>query len=77
MYFSNFVPSRLTVNYVCIISESSYPSTALVTLPHISVTKATVTNLVEENKGRAVFSEHEIQVDLEAFGIATIRIRTD
>ncbi|MHC4436076.1 MAG: hypothetical protein ACYS3S_01860 [Planctomycetota bacterium] len=46
-------------------------------MPHISVTKATVTNLVEENKGRAVFSEHEIQVDLEAFGIATIRIRTD
>jgi len=60
-----------------LIETQGNATTALVTLPHISVTKATITNLVEENKARAVFSEHEIQVDLEAFGIATIRIQTD
>jgi len=60
-----------------LIETQGKATTATVALPHISVAKATLTNLVEENKGRAVFSEHEIQVNLEAFGIATIRIQTD
>jgi hypothetical protein len=60
-----------------LIETQGKVTTALVTLPHISVIEATVTNLVEENKARAVFSEHQIQVNLEAFGIATIRIQTD
>lgn len=60
-----------------LIETQGERTTASVTLPHFSVTKATVTNLVEENKGRAAFSEHQIQVDLEAFGITTIRVQTD
>ncbi len=60
-----------------LIETQGEPTTASVTLPHISVTEATVTNLVEENKARAVFTEHEIRVDLKAFGITTIHIETD
>ncbi|MFC1604064.1 glycoside hydrolase family 38 C-terminal domain-containing protein [Planctomycetota bacterium] len=60
-----------------LIETQGEPTTALVTLPHISVTEATVTNLVEENKARTAFTEHEVRVDLKAFGITTIRIETD
>ena len=60
-----------------LIETQGEPTTALVTLPHIAVARATVTNLVEENQGRAVFTEHQVQVNLKAFGIATIRIETD
>ncbi|TKJ33431.1 MAG: hypothetical protein CEE38_20740 [Planctomycetes bacterium B3_Pla] len=59
-----------------LIETQGKPTTASVTLPHISVTEATITNLVEANKARVVFTEHEIQVELKAFGIATIRIET-
>ena len=60
-----------------LIETQGKATTASVTLPHIAVAEAMVTNLVEENKGRAVFTEHEIQVNLKAFGITTIRIKTD
>jgi len=60
-----------------LIETQGKATTASVTLPHIAVAEAMVTNLVEENRGRAVFTEHEIQVDLKAFGIITIRIKTD
>ena len=60
-----------------LIETQGEPTTATVRLPHIKVAKATVTNLVEENQHRAVFTEHEIQVSLKAFGITTIRIETD
>jgi hypothetical protein len=62
---------------VRLIETQGKATTALVTLPHITVAEAMVTNLVEENKGRAVYTEHEIQVDLEAFGITAVRIKTD
>ena len=48
-----------------------------VMLPHITVAKAMITNLVEEDEEQAVFTKHEIQVKLEAFGISTIRIEAD
>jgi len=60
-----------------LIETQGEPTTAVVRLPHIAVTRATVTNLVEANESRAVFTEHEIQVSLKAFGITTIRIETD
>ena len=60
-----------------LIETQGKATTASVTLPHIAVAEAVVTNLVEENKGRAAFTEHEIQVNLKAFGITTIRIKTD
>jgi hypothetical protein len=60
-----------------LIETQGKATTATVALPHISVAQAILTNLVEENQGRAVFSEHQIQVELEAFGIATIHIRME
>jgi alpha-mannosidase len=60
-----------------LIETQGNATTATVTLPHIAVTDAKVTNLVEQNKSRAFFTEHEIQTNLEAFGIKTIRIKTD
>jgi hypothetical protein len=60
-----------------LIETQGKKTTASVTLPHIEVAKAIITNLVEENEGQAVFTKNEIQVELEAFGISTIRIETD
>jgi len=60
-----------------LIETQGKATTASVAFPYISVAEAMLTNLVEENQGRAVFSEHQVHVDLEAFGIATIRIETD
>ncbi len=60
-----------------LIETQGRETTASVTLPHIAVAEAMITNLVEENKGRAFFTKHEIQVDLRAFGITTVRIKTD
>jgi len=60
-----------------LIETQGKATTASVAFPHISVAEAMLTNLVEENQGRAVFSEHQVQVDLEAYGIATIRIEPD
>jgi len=60
-----------------LIETQGKETTASVTLPHVTVAEATITNMVEENKDRAVFSEHEIQVNLRAFGITSVRIKTD
>jgi hypothetical protein len=60
-----------------LIETQGKATTASVTLPHISVTEATITNLVEANKARAVFTEHQVKVNLKAFGIATVRIETN
>lgn len=59
------------------IETQGNPTTASVTLPHIAVLKATLSNLVEENKGPAVFTDHQVQANLKAFGIATIRVETN
>jgi alpha-mannosidase len=60
-----------------LIETQGEPTTAVVKLPHIVVPRATITNLVEENQRRAVFTEHQVQVNLKGFGIATVRIETD
>jgi len=60
-----------------LIETQGKDTTVSVTLPHIAVAEAIVTNLAEENESRAVFTEHEIQVSLRALGITTVRIQTD
>ena len=60
-----------------LIETQGKETTASVTLPHIAVAEAMITNLVEENKGRAFFTKHEIQVNLRAFGVTAVRIKTD
>jgi len=60
-----------------LIETQGIKTVALVTLPHITVAKAALTNLVEQDEGQAVFTKHEVQVKLEAFGISTIRIEAD
>ena len=60
-----------------LIETQGKKTTASVTFPHITVTEARTTNLVEENEGRAAFSEHEIQVNIRAYGITSVRIKTD
>jgi alpha-mannosidase len=60
-----------------LIETHGRPTTASVALPHVEVTKATLTNLVEEDQGAAVFTEHQVEAKLKAFGIATIRIETN
>lgn len=60
-----------------LIETQGKETTASVMLPHLAVTEAVVTNSVEENKGRAVFTKHQIQVNLRAFGITAVRIKTD
>ena len=60
-----------------LIETQGKSATATITLPHIEVADAKITNLVEDSNGRASFTEHEIQANLEAFGITTIRIKTN
>jgi alpha-mannosidase len=60
-----------------LIETEGRATTATVTLPYVDVAEAVATNLAEENQGEAASAEHEIQVHLKAFGIATVRIRTD
>jgi alpha-mannosidase len=62
---------------VRLIETQGETTTAMITLPYIPVAGATVVNLVEENQGPAVFTEHQVRVNLKAFGITTIRIETD
>ncbi len=60
-----------------LIETQGKATTVSIRLPHIEVTDAKETNLVEENKSRTTFAGHEIQANLEAFGITTIRVKTD
>jgi alpha-mannosidase len=60
-----------------LIETQGKQTTASVTLPQVATKEAILTNLVEENKDRAIFTKHEIQVNLKAFGITTVRIRMD
>ncbi len=60
-----------------LIETQGKVTTASIRLPHIKVADAMVTSLIEDNKSRAFFTEHEIEVNLEMFGIKTIRIKTD
>jgi len=50
--------------------------TATLTIPHLTIKQAYRTNLVEENEGKATFTEHTITTPIKAFGITTIRFQT-
>lgn len=60
-----------------LIETDGKETTASITLPHVTVAEAMTTDLVEQGEGRASHTEHEIPVRLGAFGITTVRIRTD
>jgi alpha-mannosidase len=47
-----------------------------VTLPHLSILHAYMTNLVEENQQLLPCAQHEVEVALQPFAIATIRVLT-
>lgn len=60
-----------------LIETEGKETTASVKLPYLAVTEARTTNLVEEDEGQAPCSDREIQVNLKAFGITTVRIKID
>ena len=51
-------------------------TTTKLQLPHMTITKAHRTNVVEENISELSFAEHSISVPLKAYGITTIRLHT-
>ena len=61
---------------VRLIETEGKDVTTTLTIPHLAIKNAYRTNLVEENKGKATFTEHTIATTIKAFGITTIRIQT-
>jgi len=61
---------------VRLIETEGKDVTTTLTIPHLTIQQAYQTNLVEENKGKATFTEHTITAPIKAFGITTIRIQT-
>jgi alpha-mannosidase len=61
---------------VRLIETKGKDVTATLTLPHLTIKQAYRTNLVEENKEKAIFTEHTITAPIKAFGITTIRFQT-
>ena len=59
-----------------LIETEGKQARVVLTVPHLSVLAAWGTNLVEENAARLTYTEHMVEVDIKAFGIATIRIKT-
>jgi hypothetical protein len=50
---------------------------ARVALPHLSISQAYETNLVEESRRLLGCSQHEVEAPLKPFGITTIRLQID
>ena len=61
---------------VRLIETEGKDVTAKLSIPHLTIKQAYRTNLVEENKEKAAFTEHTITAPIKAFGITTIRFRT-
>ena len=61
---------------VRLIETEGEDTTATLTIPHLTIKQAYRTNLVEENKGKATFTEHTITAPIKAFGITTFRVQT-
>jgi alpha-mannosidase len=61
---------------VRLIETEGKDVTATLNIPHLTIKQAYRTNLVEENKAKATFSEHTITTPIKAFGITTFRIQT-
>lgn len=60
-----------------LIETQGRETTASIALPYVAVAEAMITNLVEENAGRVSSTRNGIRVPLKAFGITTVRIRTE
>ncbi|MBN1342324.1 MAG: hypothetical protein JXQ73_06570 [Phycisphaerae bacterium] len=58
-----------------LIETEGKPVTAKVALPHLSIRKASRTNLVERDESELSATDHEVAVPVPAFGIATVRLR--
>ncbi len=61
---------------VRLIETEGKDATATLSIPHLTIKQAYRTNLVEENKDKAAFTEHTITAPIKAFGITTFRFRT-
>jgi alpha-mannosidase len=61
---------------VRLIETEGKDVTATLSIPHLTIKKAYRTNLVEENKEKATFTEHAITTHIKAYGITTFRIQT-
>jgi hypothetical protein len=61
---------------VRLIETEGKDVTTTLTIPHLTIEQAYRTNLVEENEGKATFTEHTITTPIKAFGIITFRIKT-
>jgi len=61
---------------VRLIETQGKDVTATLTIPHLTIKQAYRTNLVEENKEKATFTEHTITTLIKAFEITTIRFQT-
>jgi len=48
---------------------------ATVTVPHVAIQKAVVTNLVEENQAALASTPHQLTVPVKAFGLTTVRLQ--
>jgi alpha-mannosidase len=72
---TTFKPAEDSQGYIARLIETEGKAvTAGVGLPHLTVTKAYRTNLGEENAEELAFGPHRVQVSLNPFGIATIRL---
>lgn len=57
-----------------LIETTGVETLTRLTFPDITAREAYLTNLMEQNHGKADFTEHEILVPVASFGIATIRL---
>jgi len=61
---------------VRLIETEGKDVTTTLSIPHLTIKQAYRTNLVEENKEKATFTEHTITTHIKAYGITTFRIQT-
>jgi len=59
-----------------LIETESKETSATLTLPSLTIKKANLTNLVEENIAELPFTEHSITAPVKPFGITTLRLQT-
>ncbi len=58
-----------------LIETEGKETSVTVTVPHTTIENAMLTNLVEEDKVKVVFTPHSVKAQMSAFGITTIRIQ--
>ena len=58
-----------------LVETEGRKTTVRLRLPFVDISQANLTNLVEENQGSLKVSDGIVQVPIEAFGIATVRVK--